>query len=131
MNLKHQFTCIQIGLCNTIYKIMSKTFSNRHSKVLPTLISWHQCAFIKGRTTADNALIGFEMFHYISKSKSKSNPIALKLDLSKAFDRVEWNLIPYILRWINFLEVFINLIQQCINPLLLFISCMKLFFASI
>lgn len=62
-----------IWSCNAVYKIISKIISNRLSTALPTLVSQHQCAFIKGRTVADNALIGLKILHHIVKSKS--NPI--------------------------------------------------------
>lgn len=102
-----------IGLCNVIYKIMSKTLSNRLPGVLPSLISLFRSAFIKGRTATDGPLVGMEILHHISKSSS--NPITLKLDLSKAFDRIEWNVLLYVLRRMQFPESFINIIHQCIS----------------
>lgn len=101
-----------IALCNTIYKIMTKTINNRLSKVLPKLISHQQCVVIQGSTTFENALLGLELLHHISKSSS--NLIALKLDLSKAIDRVEWNLVLYLLRRMSFPPHLIHIINHCI-----------------
>lgn len=42
---------------------------------------------------ADNEMIGLELMHQIFKSNSQN--IAIKLDLSKVFDRIEWNLVAY------------------------------------
>lgn len=89
-----------------------KKISNKLANVLPRLISPQQCAFIQGRTASNNALIGLEFFHNISKSAS--NPTTLKLDLSKAFDRVKWKLISYFLRWMAFRPDLIY-INQCIT----------------
>lgn len=69
--------------------------------------------YVKGRLAADNALVGLEMLHHIHRSRS--NPISIKLDLSKAFDRVEWNLILYVMRRMNFPKSFIQIINQCIS----------------
>lgn len=88
------------SLCNSIYKIMSKVLCNRLVKALPTHISPNQCAFLKGKSASDNALIGLELIHQIYESKSHN--IALKLDLSKAFDRVEWDLVTFVMRLMNF-----------------------------
>lgn len=80
-----------IDLCNALYKIMSKTISNKITKVLPHLVSHNQCAFINGRNATNNALISLEILHHIHRSHLTS--IDFKLDLSKEFDKVEWNLI--------------------------------------
>jgi hypothetical protein len=80
-----------ISLCNVIYKIISKCMVNRLRPHLQNLISENQSAFIPGRLISDNALIAFECFHAIHRSKKEENSFcAYKLDLSKAYDRVDW-----------------------------------------
>lgn len=99
-------------MCNAICKITSKTVSNRLSTVLPNVISINQCAFIKGRNQADNAHVGLELLYHVHRSSS--NPLAVKLDLSKVFDRVEWDLLIYLLRRMNFSKSFVLFIHKCI-----------------
>ena len=71
-----------ISLCNILYKLVSKVVANRLKNVLPHLISKSQSAFQSDKAITDK-------FWSIQKSK-KMGFMLLKLDMSKAYNQVEW-----------------------------------------
>ncbi|KAL5832235.1 hypothetical protein ACOSQ4_017589 [Xanthoceras sorbifolium] len=92
-----------ISLCNVIYKIVAKALVNRFRLVLNDVISDNQSALIPGRLIMDNAILGFECLHALKRrKKGASGYLALKLDMSKAYDRVEWSFVEMMLRALGF-----------------------------
>jgi len=78
-----------ISLCNTIYKILAKILVNRLRPVLQRIIHPSQSAFIPNRTIHDNILLAHEIINKFHYYKGKKGYVALKLDMEKAYDRVE------------------------------------------
>ncbi|KAL0458617.1 UNVERIFIED_CONTAM: putative mitochondrial protein, partial [Sesamum latifolium] len=104
-----------ISLCNVIYKLASKAISNRLKACLDSIISPSQSAFIQGRLITDNVLISCEIHHFLKNTrKGKVGNAALKLDMSKAYDRIEWRFLERVLGKLGFHQSFISLIMLCV-----------------
>lgn len=102
-----------ISLCNVIYKIIAKSIANRFRVVLDGVVSESQSAFILGRIISDNILIGFECMHRIKRRKRKYGSMAVKLDMSKAYDREEWSFVEQMMQRLGFSGKWIGLIHRC------------------
>ena len=105
-----------ISLCNVIYKIVSKVIANRLKPFLNNIISETQSAFTASRLITDNILIAFGTLHHMKTScLGKFGYMALKLDMSKAYDRVEWIFLEKILLKLGFQNSWVSLIMECIT----------------
>ena len=104
-----------ISLCNTVYKIVSKILVAWLRPLLGKLISPCQSAFIPGRKGMDNAIIVQELINTISRKKGRHGFMAVKIDLEKAYDKLEWGFIREMLIRINLPQNIIKLIMSCVS----------------
>ncbi|KAA3480943.1 reverse transcriptase [Gossypium australe] len=92
-----------ISLCNVIYKILAKAIVNRLREVIEKCIDMAQSAFVPDRLISDNVLLAYEILHTLKQKRlGKKGFITVKLDMSKVYDRVEWNFIKEIMVQIGF-----------------------------
>ena len=60
--------------------------------------------------------MAFEVMHSMSRKRvGKKGQMAIKLDMSKAYDRVEWAFLEAVLRGLGFAEEWTKLIMMCIT----------------
>ncbi|XP_026459871.1 uncharacterized protein LOC113360589 [Papaver somniferum] len=104
-----------IALCNTSYKIISKIMSSRMKKLMCKIISPLQAAYVPGRQISENIQLAQEIIHTMKNKKQDTKYLALKLDMFKAFDRLEWSFIKDVMIQMGFSHEWCNLIMQCIT----------------
>lgn len=104
-----------ISLCNVVYKLIAKCLANRLKPHLPDYIHPSQQAFIAGLRISNNIIIAQEITHSFALSSWDDQAFMLKIDLAKAFDRLEWNFIVAALSRKGLHGHFINLVHACIS----------------
>ncbi|XP_062093919.1 uncharacterized protein LOC133799949 [Humulus lupulus] len=103
-----------IACCSTLYKCISKLLYSRLAKVLPILVQSNQGAFVKGKSIAHNIMIFQDLIENYGRSTT-SPRCAIKIDISKAYDTVDWWFIEDLLTALCFLERFIKWLMTCLK----------------
>lgn len=105
-----------ISLYNVIYKIISKILVWRLKEILSDIVTENQAAFVPGRHISDNTILAHEAFHSQKvRERVSQNYMAVKTDISKAYDRIEWDFLEAVLCKKRFCEVWITWIRECVT----------------
>jgi hypothetical protein len=84
--------------------------------VLSNIFLEEQSTFIPGRMITDNVLVAYECLHFMRKNRSKANAhYALKLDMTKAYDRVEWNYLEATMLKLGFGHLWVDKVMKCVT----------------
>ncbi|KAG7584818.1 Ribonuclease H domain [Arabidopsis thaliana x Arabidopsis arenosa] len=96
--------------------IIAKILTKRIQPILPSLISPHQSAFVPNRAISDNVLITHEVLHYLRTSEAKKFcSMAVKTDMSKAYDRIEWGFLQAVLLKLGLHEKWVAWVMACVT----------------
>ncbi|WJX68278.1 hypothetical protein P8452_52666 [Trifolium repens] len=101
-----------ISLLGCLYKLIAKVLATRMGKVMDSIISSNQSAFLKGRNLVDGVLVVNEVVD-LARRTGKDCMI-FKVDFGKAYDSVEWDFLEYMLHRFGFGETWIGWIRACV-----------------
>ncbi|OAO91334.1 hypothetical protein AXX17_AT5G31500 [Arabidopsis thaliana] len=111
-NMLPQFRLV--ASCHTIYKLITRLISRRLKLFISQAVQSNQVGFIKGRLLCENVLLAFELvdnFHIEGETSRDS----LQIDLSKAYDNVNWEFLLNILVALDLPSIFVSWIKVCIS----------------
>nr|GEY64757.1 RNA-directed DNA polymerase, eukaryota, reverse transcriptase zinc-binding domain protein [Tanacetum cinerariifolium] len=109
---RHSDFC-PISLIGAQYKIIAKVLAKRLARVIDTVISMEQSAFIKQRQILDGPLMVNEVIQWCKRKKSKL--MVFKVDFEKAFDTISWDFLFQVLNFMGFNETWIRWISGCLH----------------
>jgi hypothetical protein len=107
--------------------------ANRPKLHMDKIDSLNQSTFIKGRSIHDNSILAHEIFHTIKHKQGNGGLMAIKLDMEKAFDRMEWGFIPQNFLALGFSPDWVHLIDLMVfarakaNEASSILNCLKKF----
>lgn len=98
-----------ITLLTSIYKIYAKILQLRLQPLLSDVISPEQTAFLPLRYILDNIVVTHETLHW---AKASRQPLVfLKLDFTKAYDKLSWKFLFHAMRSMCINEQFVGWVQ--------------------
>lgn len=100
-----------ISLANVAYKVISKILVNRLQPFMDSLVSSSQTAFVLDKSIQENSILAQELFHTMKHKNGRKGVMAVKMDMQKAYDRLEWGFILVVLRCFGFPAKWIKWIE--------------------
>eukprot|EP00253_Pinus_taeda_P021995 PITA_21995 len=94
-------------------EVISKVIANRLKLLLPQLISLEQSGYVEGRQILDGIILTHEIIHSLKQTRKPG--MILKLDLSKAFDKLSWTYIQKILNAFGFSHMWVRWIMGLLS----------------
>ena len=104
-----------ISLYNSVYEIVTKTLVTRIRPYLDKLVSPFQFAFVPRRRSVDNFIVVQEIIHTLSNKKGRVGYMAIKVNLEKVYDKIEWSFIREVLINANLSQNVISLIMSRVS----------------
>lgn len=103
-----------ISCCNILYKCISKMLTSRLKRIIPSIISDNQCAFVPKRNIGDNIMLAQALCRGYHRDAGPPRCV-FKLDIQKAFDNISWSFLFNTMERFGFPLLFINWVQICVT----------------
>jgi len=110
-----------IAMANFKFKIISKIIADMLATLMPNIVSKEQMGFIHGRNIKDFLCIASEATNLLHNKAFRGN-LAMKIDITKAFDTLEWSFLLKVLKSFGFNEIFCNWIHVILKSAFLSVS---------
>ena len=110
-----------ISMSNFKFNVISKIIADRLAQVMPSIISKEQMGFIHDRNIKDCICIASEAANLLH-NKAFGGNLALKIDITKAFDTLEWPFLLQVLKKFGFNDIFCTWIDVILKFAFLSIS---------
>ncbi|XP_016178235.1 uncharacterized protein LOC107620616 [Arachis ipaensis] len=102
-----------IGIVGCVYRVISKVLVRRMRSMLPALVGETQSAFVKGRKIHDGTLIACETVNWLKLTKKEA--AIIKLYFQKAYDRIKWSFVDFVLQQMEFGQVWRAWVMECVT----------------
>lgn len=102
-NARHIKDYRLIACCTTSYKIIVKILTGRLGKILPSIISSSQGAFVLGQNIHNHILLVYELLKGYER-KGGTPRVMMWLDLHKSYDMITWKAMECILQEVGLLS---------------------------
>ncbi|GJR04155.1 putative RNA-directed DNA polymerase, eukaryota, reverse transcriptase zinc-binding domain protein [Tanacetum coccineum] len=102
-----------ISLIGCQYKVIAKVLATRLQKVVHSVVSEVQTAYVKGRQIIDGPLMVNEIISWASKRNERL--FLFKVDFEKAFDSLDWNFLDNVMQQMGFSHNWRKWIRGCLT----------------
>ncbi|KAM1304224.1 hypothetical protein ACFX2F_021920 [Malus domestica] len=103
-----------IALANFSFKIITKILADRLSPIAAHIVSPQQNAFTKGRSIVDPIILTSECMNLLDR-RCRGGNIAIKFDIRKAFDTLDWGFLLRVLDAFDFSAGFVDWIYSILT----------------
>ncbi|XP_050378576.1 uncharacterized protein LOC126795885 [Argentina anserina] len=101
-------------MANFIFKIIIKILADRLGSIATRIISPNQSAFLRGRIIADPIILTSECINLLDHN-CKGGNIAIKFDVQKEFNTLDWDFLLRVLKAFGFSDHFYDWIKAILG----------------